>query len=334
MTDKPIKLSDTGRAMLTLANTREDRLVPPPNLPVAAARQVVRSLSNAGLVEEIDQPQDESGFFWREDDGGMRLALRATEKGLAAIGHATAATAAPQMPQTFTQAVVGFLAEEGCNATVLQEDEARMMVQDGHANGRSAAQVAGDILTWLAETEEAEAEGATGVETGLGDAAQPEDSSAITCKAPGADATGADARPIADTPAPTTPTRATLRQAAEAVLAAWSDEGNRDANLETAIATLRQALGTRSARNVSSAPRQPREGTKQSKVLEMLRRPEGATVAQIAEAMIWAPHTVRGFFAGLKKRQGISVVASERVRQAGPEGVKGSYTIYRIAEAS
>jgi hypothetical protein len=45
-----------------------------------------------------------------------------------------------------------------------------------------------------------------------------------------------------------------------------------------------------------------REGTKQEQVLAMLRRPEGATVAQIAEATGWAQHTVRGFFAGLKRR--------------------------------
>ena len=50
------------------------------------------------------------------------------------------------------------------------------------------------------------------------------------------------------------------------------------------------------------APRRPREGTKRETVLAMLRRPGGATVAQIAEATGWAPHTVRGFFAGLKKR--------------------------------
>ncbi|MCO6414845.1 hypothetical protein JYK14_01465 [Siccirubricoccus sp. KC 17139] len=50
---------------------------------------------------------------------------------------------------------------------------------------------------------------------------------------------------------------------------------------------------------------------------------------------LWANHTVRGFFAGLKKRQGISVEVLERVRQVGPnkQGAKGSYTIYRIAEA-
>jgi hypothetical protein len=65
----------------------------------------------------------------------------------------------------------------------------------------------------------------------------------------------------------------------------------------------------------------------------MLRSPEGAMVARIAEAMDWAPHTVRGFFAGLKTRQGIAVTASERVGQVGPNktGAKGNYTIYRIA---
>ena len=67
----------------------------------------------------------------------------------------------------------------------------------------------------------------------------------------------------------------------------------------------------------------------------MLRRHEGATVAQLADATGWQAHTVRGFFAGLKRRQGISIVAAERVRQVGPskEGAKGSYTIYRVAEA-
>ena len=69
-------------------------------------------------------------------------------------------------------------------------------------------------------------------------------------------------------------------------------------------------------------------------VVNMLRRPEGATVAQIAEATGWAQHTVRGFFAGLKKRQGITVEIAERIRQVGPnkQGAKGSYTVYRVAE--
>ncbi|MBW8271112.1 DUF3489 domain-containing protein [Caldovatus sp. SYSU G05006] len=105
--------------------------------------------------------------------------------------------------------------------------------------------------------------------------------------------------------------------------------------LEGPMARLRAALAgeTHRAPRDPAAPRRPREGTKQEQVLAMLRRPEGATVAQIAEATGWAPHTVRGFFAGLKKRQGIAVEVLERVRQVGPnkEGARGSYTVYRIA---
>ncbi len=57
-------------------------------------------------------------------------------------------------------------------------------------------------------------------------------------------------------------------------------------------------------------------------------------MAHIAEATGWAAHTVRGFFAGLKKR-GIEVAVLERVRQLGPDkaGAKGSYTVYRVAAA-
>jgi len=43
MTEKPIKLSDTARAMLTLAATRGDHLVRPPILPAAAARGPMRA---------------------------------------------------------------------------------------------------------------------------------------------------------------------------------------------------------------------------------------------------------------------------------------------------
>lgn len=65
----------------------------------------------------------------------------------------------------------------------------------------------------------------------------------------------------------------------------------------------------------------------------MLRRPEGATVAQIAEATGWAQHTVRGFFAGLKKK-GHAVEVKSRERMVGPNktGAKGSFTVYRISE--
>ena len=50
-------------------------------------------------------------------------------------------------------------------------------------------------------------------------------------------------------------------------------------------------------------PRQPRTGTKQETILALLRRPQGATLAEIAQtAGNWQPHTIRGFLAGLKKK--------------------------------
>ncbi len=52
-------------------------------------------------------------------------------------------------------------------------------------------------------------------------------------------------------------------------------------------------------------------------MLALLRRPESATVAQIAEATGLQTHTVWGLIAGLKKRQGIAVEVLERVRQVG-----------------
>ena len=104
--------------------------------------------------------------------------------------------------------------------------------------------------------------------------------------------------------------------------------GHRDAPWPVSACGQQPARVTREP----SAPRKPREGTKQEQVLAMLRRPEGATIAQICEATGWQGHTVRGFFAGLKKRQGIEVQVLERVRQVGPnkEGARGSYTVYHL----
>jgi hypothetical protein len=75
----------------------------------------------------------------------------------------------------------------------------------------------------------------------------------------------------------------------------------------------------------AAAPRErkAREGTKQALVIEMLRRPEGATITEIVEATSWASHTTRGFLAGaLKKKLGLSI-DSEKVEARG--------RVYRLA---
>lgn len=74
----------------------------------------------------------------------------------------------------------------------------------------------------------------------------------------------------------------------------------------------------------SRGQRQPRAGSKESQVIAMLRRPEGATLAQIGENTGWQTHTIRGFFAAaLKKRHGLAVTS---------EKPAGGERTYRLAE--
>lgn len=71
------------------------------------------------------------------------------------------------------------------------------------------------------------------------------------------------------------------------------------------VPLARRAHTAATARNTR---RGARANTKQAKVIELLRRPEGATIAQLVKATNWQPHTVRGALAGaLKKRLGLEI---------------------------
>lgn len=71
----------------------------------------------------------------------------------------------------------------------------------------------------------------------------------------------------------------------------------------------------------SKTPR-ARAGSKQAMLIEMLKRPDGATIEEIVKELEWQPHTVRGAIAGaLKKKLGL-VVQSEKV--------DGRGRVYRI----
>ena len=56
------------------------------------------------------------------------------------------------------------------------------------------------------------------------------------------------------------------------------------------------------AADAANIPAVPKAPTKQSQVLDLLRRKEGALLTDIVAATGWLPHTARAALTGLKKK--------------------------------
>ena len=131
--------------------------------------------------------------------------------------------------------------------------------------------------------------------------------------------------PAVEAPAPTT-------EADGAATPAKSKPAKRKGKAKAAKAAPAASEPEAATGVTPTAKPTPRAGTKQALMIEMLKRPEGATVEQIAAATGWQHHTIRGAISGaLKKKLGLTVEAI-RIREVGPNktGAKGSSTVYRI----
>jgi hypothetical protein len=133
--------------------------------------------------------------------------------------------------------------------------------------------------------------------------------------------------------ADTAPTSAEAASAADVTaLASEANGAAKRPKTKPAKGKGKKAIETAPAAGEPSGKPTPRAGTKQAQMIELLRRPEGATVEQIAAATGWQHHTIRGAISGaLKKKLGLTVEAT-RTREVGPNktGAKGSSTVYRI----
>jgi hypothetical protein len=94
--------------------------------------------------------------------------------------------------------------------------------------------------------------------------------------------------------------------------------GKKDA-AKTPKARTKAARG-KTAGDADSSSAQVRAGSKQAKIIELMKRAKGATLDDMIEATDWLPHTTRAALTGLRKR-GFTL---ERIK----DEAKGS--VYRI----
>jgi len=59
-------------------------------------------------------------------------------------------------------------------------------------------------------------------------------------------------------------------------------------------------------------PNVARDGSKTAKMMDLLKRPGGATSKELMKASGWLPHSVRGFLSGtVRKKMGLTVTSTK-----------------------
>jgi hypothetical protein len=73
-----------------------------------------------------------------------------------------------------------------------------------------------------------------------------------------------------------------------------------------------KATTARKPARIRHQARPARPGSKTAKVLDLLRRPGGASLPELQKATGWLPHSVRGFLSGaLRKKMGLALTSTK-----------------------
>ena len=116
---------------------------------------------------------------------------------------------------------------------------------------------------------------------------------------------------VAEQGAQVAPEKATSKKAASNKKGApKASKGAKKATKQAKAAPKKQAKEKATSKRAPKAKEAavPREFSKKSIVLDLLRRPKGATMAEIAKATDWQNHSIRGFLGGnLTRKMGLTV---------------------------
>jgi hypothetical protein len=94
----------------------------------------------------------------------------------------------------------------------------------------------------------------------------------------------------------------------------FASDRNRSAEAHTAAvsgAATPPHIPCLSPKKAAKPATHAREGSKKAIILDLLRRPKGATLDEVMKATKWQAHSVRGFIAGPIKRAGWSVESTK-----------------------
>ena len=132
-------------------------------------------------------------------------------------------------------------------------------------------------------------------------------------------ATTDTAAAVAEQGATVAPEKASSKKAASTKKGAPKGQKSAKGGKPKATPTPKQKKAS-PAKKASKAPKQAtpakaegvREGSKTEKVLDLLKRPDGATAKELMKATGWQAHSVRGFLSGtVGKKMGLAVTSTK-----------------------